>query len=465
MPLKHLSKKSINLSMPVSVGFISLGCAKNLVDSEVMMGTLSREGFLVTQEPDLADVVVINTCSFIDKAKQESIDTILGVARERERNAARKSQKIIVGGCLSQRYAKELPSLLPEVDAFVGLDQVPMIGNIVRRVLGGNEKAEKIPSPSKYIPEYDAPHYRLTPPHTAYIKIAEGCNHACSYCIIPHIRGAHRSRSQESVLREARMLIESGVKEINLIAQDTTYFGMDRWVGEHATRTSGVNSAKGESLASLIREIDQIPGDYWIRILYTHPAHWSDELTETIAQSRHMARYVDIPLQHISSSVLAAMKRKTDGDYIRNLLRNMRSAIPELSLRTTFISGFPGETEEDHQELLDFIEEFRFERAGVFAYSREEGTRAASLPHQVHPRTKARRVNEISLLLARMAEEHSQEQVGKTLRVLVDAPGIARAEWDAPDVDGAVHVPISLPVGLFADVKVTESVAYDIFAE
>ncbi|MCD8070558.1 MAG: 30S ribosomal protein S12 methylthiotransferase RimO [Akkermansiaceae bacterium] len=451
--------------MPVSVGFISLGCAKNLVDSEVMMGTLQREGFVVTEEPDLADVVVINTCSFIDKATQESIDTILGAARARERGEAPKERKIIVSGCLVQRYAKQLPALLPEVDAFLTPDQTPRIADVVRRVLGGGGKEPLSSGCLGYIPEYDAPRYRLTPAHTAYIKIAEGCNHACSYCVIPRIRGRQRSRSQESVLREARMLIESGVKEIDLIAQDTTCFGMDRWKGEVPTRTSGVDSSRGESLASLVREIDRIPGDYWIRILYTHPAHWSGELTDTLARSEHVARYVDIPLQHISDSMLSAMRRRTDGDYIRRLLRSMKAGIPGLTLRTTFISGFPGETEDDHQELLDFIEEFRFERAGVFAYSREEGTPAAALPDQVPLRTKTRRVNEVSMLLARVAAEHGRAQVGRTLRVLVDAPGVARTEWDAPDVDGAVHVPSSLPVGRFAEVRVTEAAAYELFTE
>jgi ribosomal protein S12 methylthiotransferase len=333
--------------------------------------------------------------------------------------------------------------------------------------MGGSlEDRTMVSEKSTYIPEYDTPRFRLTPPHSAYIKIAEGCNHTCSFCVIPQIRGRHRSRSMESIVREATMLVESGVKEINLIAQDSTYYGMDRWKdGERATPRSKVDSSKGDSLASLLRALNEIPGDFWIRILYTHPAHWSDELIETIAACPKVARYVDIPLQHISDRMLAAMQRQTDGDYIRNLLRKMRAGIPGLAIRTTFISGFPGETEDDHRELMDFIEEFRFERAGIFTYSREEGTKAYKLPHQVHHATKTRRSNEASVLLARIADEIGQEQIGKTIRVLVESPGVARTEWDAPDIDGSVSVPEDLPVGQFAMVKVTDAVAYDLQAE
>ncbi len=453
--------------MPVTVGFISLGCAKNLNDSEVMLGSLRNAGMTITDEPDLADVVVINTCSFIDKAKQESIDTILGVVEARERGEYPKDQKLIVAGCLAQRFSHELPDLLPEVNAFIGLDQITQLPDVIRQVLGGTLDNRSFVSPkSTYIPDYNTPRYRLTPRHSAYIKIAEGCNHTCTFCVIPQIRGRHRSRSLDSVVREAAMLIQSGVKEINLIAQDSTYFGMDRWQGaNHATPRSRVDSTKGESLASLIRALHSIPGDFWIRILYTHPAHWSDELIQTIVDCPKVARYIDIPLQHISDNMLKTMQRQTDGVYIRNLLRNMRANIPGLAIRSTFISGFPGETENDHQELLDFIEEFRFERAGVFAYSREEGTRAYNMHNQIPERVKTRRTNDITELLARIAHEIGQEQIGRTIRVLVDAPGIARSEWDAPDIDGAVSVPKELPVGEFAKIRVTDAMAYDLVGE
>lgn len=453
--------------MPVTVGFISLGCAKNLNDSEIMIGHLQKAGMTMTPDPDLADVVVVNTCSFIDKAKKESIDTILGVAQAKERGEYPKEQKLVVAGCLAQRFSKELPDLLPEVDAFIGLDQITALPDVITSIMTGTLGDRNLVSDkSTYIPDYDTPRFRLTPRHSAYIKIAEGCNHTCTFCVIPQIRGRHRSRSQESIIREARMLVEAGVKEINLIAQDSTYYGMDRWQdGNRPTPRSGVDSTKGESLSTLIRELNAIPGDFWIRILYTHPAHWSDELIRTISECPKVARYVDIPLQHISDNMLSSMQRQTNGDYIRDLLRRMRSGVPGMAIRTTFITGFPGETEDDHRELMDFIEEFRFERAGIFTYSREEGTKAYKMPNQVHHRTKTRRANEASKLLARIADEIGQEQIGKTIRVLVEAPGVARTAWDAPDIDGSVSVPEDLPVGQFADVRIIDAVAYDLVAE
>ncbi|NNM29483.1 MAG: radical SAM protein, partial [Akkermansiaceae bacterium] len=271
--------------MPTQVGLISLGCAKNLIDSEIMIGHLQQEGMIMTPEADLADVLIINTCSFIDVAKEESVNTIIEAVNARQEDPAREKQKIIVAGCLSQRFNvsknedDRLPGLLPEVDAFIGLDQVTDVAPIVRRVLKrplGDESLDTVTEKPRFIPDYTTPRFRLTPGHMAYVKIAEGCNHTCSFCIIPTIRGRHRSRTQESVVREARSLVEAGVKELNLISQDTTYFGMDRWEGrgKRAKPTSGVDSSRGESLASLLRELNKIDGDFWVRLLYTHPAHW-----------------------------------------------------------------------------------------------------------------------------------------------------------------------------------------------
>ena len=347
--------------MPLTVGLISLGCPKNLIDSEIMIGHMQKAGMTMTPEPELADVMVVNTCAFIDQAKQEAIDAILDVVRARESGAYPENQKLIVAGCLSQRFQKELPALLPEVDAFIGPDQITRLPEIITEVMDRTVQDRNfIQGKCKYVPDWDTPRYRLTPPHTAYIKIAEGCNHGCAYCIIPMIRGRHRSRSQQDVVREAEALIRSGVKEICLIAQDITYYGMDKWTDARPNRRSAVDSSRGESLASLIRALNAIEGEFWIRLLYTHPAHWSDELTAAIAESPKVARYVDIPLQHISGNMLSAMQRVTDGDYIRNLLRDIRKAVPGITIRTTFITGFPGETEDDHQELMEFIEEFRF---------------------------------------------------------------------------------------------------------
>ena len=462
-----------------TVGLISLGCAKNLIDSEVMIGHLAQAGMALTPDPELADVLIVNTCSFIDMAKQESIDAIFGAVNERGENPERAKQKIIVAGCLSQRFAKDLPGIMPEVDAFIGLDQITKVAPIIENLLGKKNDAEvqKTEGPAatndprdfvtlkpKYVPDYTTPRFRLTPDHYAYVKIAEGCNHTCTFCIIPKIRGTHRSRTQDSVLREVEALVKSGVKEINLSSQDTTYFGMDQWEGQRPNPSSPVDSSKGNSLCTLLREINKIEGDFWVRLLYTHPAHWSDELITTIAECDKVAKYVDIPLQHISDRMLTAMKRVTSGDYIRDLLRRMRAGIPGLGIRTTFIVGFPGETEEDFQELLDFIEEFRFERAGVFQYSKEEGTRAVKLDGHLHHMTRKSRWSRSMSALQKIASETNQTQVGKKVRVLVEQKGVGRTEWDAPEIDGSVMVDEQLPVGSFAEVTIGDWRGYDLVA-
>lgn len=465
--------------MQTTVGLISLGCAKNLIDSEVMIGHLAQAGMALTPDPELADVIIINTCSFIEMAKTESVNAIFEAVKDRAENEDRQRQKIIVAGCLSQRFATELPGIMPEVDAFIGLDQITKVAPIIENLLGKNNASEvqKTEGPAatedprdfvtlkpQYVPDFSTPRVRLTPDHFAYVKIAEGCNHTCTFCIIPKIRGKHRSRTQESVVREVKDLVAAGVKEINLISQDTTYFGMDLWDESRPKPNSPVDSTKGNSLATLLRELNEIEGDFWIRLLYTHPAHWSDELIETIAQCDKVAKYVDIPLQHISDRMLDAMKRVTTGDYIRDLLRRMRKGIPGIGIRTTFIVGFPGENEEDFEELLQFIEEFRFERAGVFTYSKEEGTRAYKMGDHVHHATKKSRWKRAMQALQRIAGEVNQEQIGKTVKVLVEQPGVARTEWDAPEIDGSVHVPEEIEVGSFATVTIKDWRGYDLVA-
>jgi ribosomal protein S12 methylthiotransferase len=457
--------------MPTQIGLISLGCAKNLIDSEIMLGHLQAEGMTLVPDPELADALIINTCSFIDVAKDESVGTIIEAVNARQKDPAREKQKIIVAGCLSQRFQKDLPGLLPEVDAFIGLDQITDVASIVRKTLTrdleDDGSLDTVTEKSRYIPDYTTPRFRLTPKHMAYIKIAEGCNHTCSFCIIPKIRGQHRSRTEESIVKEAQGLIAQGVKEINLISQDTTYFGMDRWqgLGNRPNPTSGVNSEKGESLASLLRALNAIEGDFWIRLLYTHPAHWSDELIQTIAECPKVARYVDIPLQHISDHMLKEMNRKTDGQYIRDLLDRMRAGIPSLSIRTTFITGFPGETDADHEELLEFIKTFKFERCGIFQYSKEEGTRAYKKDDHIHHATKKKRHRELSTAIDAVVQDVNEHQLDKKLRVLVEEEGIARSMWDAPDIDGRIFVPIDSEVGEFYDVTVTDHRGYDLIAK
>jgi ribosomal protein S12 methylthiotransferase len=452
----------------IKVSLISLGCAKNLVDSEIMIGHLHQAGMRVIPDAENADVVIVNTCSFIDSSKEESIGHILEVHENRGMRKRRREQKLIVAGCMSQRFSKDLPGSMPEVDAFIGLDQITKVAPIIEEIYARERGAKSAPASfvtprSTFIPDYDTPRFRLTPAHFAYVKIAEGCNHPCTFCIIPQIRGRHRSRTVASVAAEVRQLVSEGVREINLISQDTTFFGMDTWEERPNPRTP-VDSTRGAALSSLLRELNAIEGDFWIRILYTHPAHWSDELIRTIAECTKVARYVDMPLQHISDRMLKAMQRETSGDYIRDLVRRIRAGIPGIALRTTFIVGFPGETEADVDELCEFIRETKFERLGVFRYSQEEGTRAGKMEGQITAKEKESRWHRLMALQKDIAAEVSSKSVGKTIRVLVDETGVARGEADAPDIDGRVYVPRELGVGAFATVTINGHHDYDLLA-
>ena len=449
------------------IGMVSLGCAKNLVDAEIMLGGASKDNFDLTRDPDEADVLVINTCGFIDQAKEESIDTILEM--HQRRLTARPAQKIIVSGCLAQRYHEELKREIPEVDAFIGLDQIAEFPRIVREILA--RPATEVANPldlvtrkSRYIPDYDTPRFQLTPRHTVYVKIAEGCNHPCSFCVIPQMRGRHRSRTIGSVVAEARQLVQQGVKELNLISQDTTYFGMDLWEQKAGPRQP-VDSSRGPTLCRLLEELDQIEGDFWIRLLYTHPAHWSDELITTIARSRKVARYVDMPLQHIHEDMLQLMRRETSREHIEDLIVKMREGIPGLAIRTTFITGFPGESDEQFDSLLEFIERVRFERLGVFKYSQEEGSRAAKMDGQIPASVKNKRHARAMKLQQKIARELAEAQQGRTIKVLVEQPQVARSEHDAPDVDCRVLLESPLPSGEFATVTVTGAQVYDLVAK
>jgi ribosomal protein S12 methylthiotransferase len=462
------------------VGMISLGCAKNLVDAEIMLGSVLQRGMEITSRADEADVLVVNTCAFIDSAKEESIDAILEAHQLRKHSEnKRPNQKLIVSGCMSQRFSRELREQLPEVDAFIGLDQVADLGAIVERVMAHESyKSQEthgtyaphedvdlnfVSARPTYIPNYDTPRFRLTPPHTAYLKIAEGCNHPCSFCVIPQMRGKHRSRTPASVLAEIRGLIAEGVREINLISQDTTYYGMDLWP-EKAGPRQPVDSSRGPTLTALLREIQEIEGDFWVRLLYTHPAHWSDELIETIAECDKVARYVDIPLQHIDESMLQRMRRETSQQHIVDLIAKLRAGIPDLAIRTTFIVGFPGETDEEFETLLDFIRRTRFERLGIFKYSREDGSRAAKMPNQIPAKLKNARYRMAMSIQQKIAHELAREKVGRELKLLVDQPLVARAEADAPDIDTRVILSEPAPVGEFVRRRIIGSRGYDLLA-
>jgi len=510
---------------PTRVGLVSLGCAKNLVDAEVMLGTLLKDGVEITNDAGQADVVIVNTCSFIDSAQAESVEAILESAQVRE--VKNRGQGLIVAGCLPQRFRDELPKLLPEVDAFMGIDQVAQVTEIVREAIARRKSRvqspksritrhvppESSPSPlidvdlrPRYIPDYATPRFRLTPRHFAYVKIAEGCNHPCSFCIIPRMRGSHRSRSQPDLVAEARALLADGVRELNLISQDSTYYGLDlrpnhsRAIAAPARFSAAVKSLPGEAptICSLLRELNALPGEFWVRLLYTHPAHWTDELIQTIAECPKVARYVDIPLQHIHENMLERMRRETSRQYIEDLLRRIRAGVPGIALRTTFIVGFPGETREYFEALLDFIRATRFERLGVFAYSREEGTRAGKMAGQLPDKVKAQRRDRAMAVQHEVAVAVAESFVGRTIRVLVEKEAtagelrrarvsswehgllrgreehaaqlkgryvVARGEADAPDIDGRVYVRGELPLGEFATVKVVGHTDYDLIAE
>lgn len=469
-------------SSPIKVGLISLGCAKNLVDSEIMLGGVLKRGMQITSNTDEADVLIVNTCSFIDSAKEESIEAVLE-AHESRGMRGKPGRKLIVSGCMAQRFSRELMHEMPEVDAFIGLDQVAETGRIIEEILARPSAPAIHKSPITnhltdpaweplnlvtrkpvYIPDYDTPRFRLTPSHTAYVKIAEGCNHPCTFCVIPQMRGRHRSRTIDSVVAEVRALVAEGVKEINLISQDTTYFGMDTWA-EKAGPQAKVDSSRGPTLTRLLRELQKIDGDFWIRLLYTHPAHWSGELIQTIADCDKVARYIDIPLQHIHPRMLELMRRETSREHIEKLIADIRAGIPGIAIRTTFIVGFPGETEEHFESLLEFIQATRFERLGIFTYSQEEGSRAAKMDDQIPQKVKLARYKKAMALQQKIAAGISGAQVGKRVRALVDQPLIARSAADAPDIDGRILLSKPAPAGGFVEVQITGAEVYDLIGE
>ena len=544
---------------------ISLGCAKNLVDAEIMLGSLLKSGVEITNDAAQADAVIVNTCSFIDSAQEESVDTILESVELREAN--HRGQAVIVSGCLPQRFREELPKLMPEVDAFMGIDQVAQVAQIVSQAISNrtakasepprdgtaerraaralarlselekkagttdHEKTASLRGTDKfgktktvigvkaplaepimevnqrptYIPDFVTPRFRLTPKHFAYVKIAEGCNHPCSFCIIPRMRGSHRSRVQSDIVAEVKALIADGVKEINLISQDSTYYGMDlrpnhsRAISspEKFTNAAKTLAADATTICTLLRELNALPGDFWIRLLYTHPAHWTDELITTIAECKKVARYVDMPLQHIHENMLERMRRETSQQYIVDLIARIRAGIPGIALRTTFIVGFPGETEASFKTLLDFIRDTKFERLGVFAYSKEDGTRAGTMAGQLTDKVKQKRREQAMAAQHKVAVAVAESFVGRELKVLVEGEAdakqlqganvsswehglirtadehtgqmkgrylVARGEADAPDIDGRVYIRGKVAVGEFVRVKIIGHTDYDLIA-
>lgn len=434
--------------------FISLGCDKNLVDSEVMLGLLTKNGYTLTDDETKADVIVINTCCFIHDAKEESINTILEMAQYKEQDL----KALVVTGCLAERYKDEILKEIPEIDAVLGTTSYDSIVEAVNKALEGKvyEHYESI----DYLPDNSSVERIVTTGnHMAYLKIAEGCDKHCSYCIIPKIRGSFRSVPMEELLKEAKHLAEDGVRELVLVAQETTLYGKDL-TGE-------------KQLPVLLRELCKIEGIEWIRLLYCYPEEITDELIEVMKTEEKVCNYIDMPIQHSENQILQKMGRRTSREDLVEVIQKLRKEIPDIAIRTTLITGFPGETQEDHQGLMNFVNECKFERLGVFTYSPEENTLAAEFEDQIDEEVKEQRRDEIMTLQQEISFEHAQELVGKVIRVMVegylyeDNIYVGRSYMDAPNVDGCVFINSQeeLMTGEFVYVKIIQGREYDVIGE
>ena len=423
------------MSSNQKVNFVSLGCAKALVDSEKLLGALKNTNFSIVDDPEKADSMVINTCGFIDIARQESIDTILHAAKLKKEG---KIGKLIVMGCLSERYPQELSSEIPEVDYFFGSNDHTKI----MQFLTGKEYAQDDPIFLRSI---------LTPEHYAYIKIAEGCDNGCSFCSIPIMRGLQKSRSIDSILWEAEKLLEQGIKELLVIAQDTTSYGWDLKPKQY--------------LGDLISELDNLNFE-WIRIHYAHPAHLSKKIIQSMADSKNVCSYLDMPIQHASDPILKSMRRGLNSNGIKKRIQLLREAIPDIRIRTTLIAGYPGETNEDFKKMLSFVEEVQFDRLGVFTYSEEDGTLAKNLNDDIPINVKNDRKAQIMDLQADISNEKNQSMIGKTLKVLIDDVGekhsVGRTEYDSPEIDNIVNINQALKIGQFFNIKIESANEFEL---
>jgi ribosomal protein S12 methylthiotransferase len=433
--------------------FVPLGCPKNLVDAERMMGQLALAGFILTEDPASADVIVVNTCDFIAAATEESREALAGAARLRREGGCRR---LVVAGCMAQRRRESLLKDFPEIDAIVGVFDRDEIAAACR-LTPDARRLIAVSSPHAVAP--DLARFRLTPRHFAYLRISEGCDNCCAYCAIPSIRGPLRSKPLDVLLAEARELAADGAVELNLVAQDTTAYGQDG--GEDR-----------DGIVGLLRALEGVEGVRWLRLLYAHPAHLTKEMIDFLAASEKMCRYIDLPLQHASDRMLAAMGRRVTAAGVRDLVRRIRERVPDVTLRTTFIVGFPGETDADFEELLDLVRTTRFEHVGAFTYSAEAGTRAAEMPNRIPEEVKTHRFDALMSLAQRIAFEQNRARVGSELAVLVDGPSerfrrrsFARGQGDAPDIDTGVHVRGNLAPGSFVTVRITAWQDYDLLAE
>jgi len=438
----------------MNILFVSLGCDKNLVDSEMMLGMLREKGYSFTDDESEADIVVVNTCCFIGDAKEESINTLLEMA---ELKKTGQIKALIAAGCLAQRYREEIQKEIPQVDAIIGTMAIEEIAAAIEEALAGSGKNHYRDLNSR--PPFTQDRVLTTGGHFAYLKIAEGCNKRCTYCIIPKVRGDYRSIPMEELIIQAKKLGEKGVRELILVAQETTLYGVDLY-GE-------------KCLPKLLRELAKISDIYWIRILYCYPEEITEELIETIATESKVCHYLDIPIQHASDSVLKRMGRRTNQEELRQWIGKLRERIPDICLRTTLISGFPGETQEDFEELYRFVNEMEFDRLGVFPYSREEDTKAAEMPDQIPEEVKAARRDELMELQQAIAFEKAEDMVGRVLDVMVEGKVadedvyVTRTYRDAPNVDGYLFLDTTatLMTGDFVKVLVTDSNEYDLRGE
>ena len=437
----------------MKIGMVSLGCPKNLVDSEVMLGLIREKQLEITNDPAEADLIIVNTCGFIESAKEESINTVLQMAEYKQDGSC---QYLVMTGCLGQRYADELFESMPEVDAIVGTDCFTDIGWVIDQVMAGKrlKHLEKLTSKNVAMP----PRMLTTPGYMAYLKIAEGCDNCCSYCIIPQLRGPYTSRPYDEVMAEARALAASGIKELIVVAQDTTRYGED---------------LTGQLLLpQLLRDLNALEGIEWIRVMYLYPNNFTDELIEAFATLDKVCKYIDIPLQHASDRLLESMNRFDTRQQVETLLNKLRTRIPGITIRTTFIVGFPGETDEDFAELLDFVEKQRFENAGVFQYSQEEGTVAGEMENQIAPEVKENRYHELMALQAGISEEIHQEREDAELDVIVegfdeDNLAYGRSAHEAPDIDGTIFIENAegLKVGAMVRVRILQGFTYEMVGE
>lgn len=436
--------------------FVSLGCPKNLVDSERMLGKLAQDGYMLTPEADGADVVVINTCGFIEPARQESLSVIQEMLDLKEQG---RVGAVVVAGCLAERKKEELLEIVPEVDHIVGVFGREEIVEVLDRTRKQQTEQRSLFRPAPVRALEDTARLRVTPRHYAYLKISEGCDRLCTFCAIPKMRGKHITKPIEEVIKEAKELVNDGVRELNIVAQDTTYYGLDLYGRVR--------------LAELLQELDQLEGLDWIRILYAYPIHFTDELLDVLGNAKKIVPYLDMPLQHINDRMLRRMQRKVTREQTETLLKKLRKTIPDLTLRTTFIVGFPGETDADFQELFDFVQDQRFERVGVFTYSREPDTPADRLPDHLPEEVKFQRQAMLMEAQQTIAFEWAESQIGKEVQALIDGPDpevpghvLGRTPADAPDIDCLIRIKTNnLQSGDLVKVKVTAADGYDLIAK